>query len=359
MGVPTGLSGASAIALVRSYANEPTIPVDTDVLMMLNRGVEEVVRRIGGIRLWGQYYTENQQTNVVLNDDILDIVSANFSSSGSPLTQGALVYPMMQLEQGAFMDAAAGFPAVGFGPPQAYFIYQDSGQASSNALPVPSAPTLSTVTGTSAGTKIEVVTTYTNANGETPQSAVADLTPTTVQQVSVATPKSVSNATGYNIYAGAAGGPYYLQNTSGAIALGTSYTIPNPIVSSGTQPPSSNTATGVGQGGALTMQLYPSAMVGQVNVYYRARPLLWADTGTSSYTNLDSSAQEAVVLFTTMRVLQHRGRPGEAVQIWKPEYEAMIADLHESINRRTQAKSSQVRDVRDRSYPSAPWWMTS
>lgn len=357
MAVPVGQSGQAAISLVRDYANEPTLPADATVLTFLNRGVEEVVRRIGGIRLWAPYYTVDQQTSVFLNDDILEIVSANFSSSGSPLTAGALVYPMEALEQKTFMDAAAGFPAVGFGPPQAYFVYQDEGYASTNALPAPAAPVLSTIAGTSAGTEIEVVITYTNANGETTKSAVADITPTTAQQAVVATPQSYGNATGYHVYAGAVGGPYYQQDGGTATALGTSFTIPNPLVASGTQPPVSNTATGLGQGGSQQMQLYPAAMVGQVNIYYKARPQLWADATNTSYTNLDSSAQEAVVLFAVQRTLMYRGR-GDEVGPWRSEYEAMIADLKETINRRTIPKSGRVRDVMDRSFPSAPFWMT-
>lgn len=362
MAVPTGQSGQSAIALVRDYANEPTLPADSTVLTFLNRGVEEVVRRIGGIRLWKAYYTVANQTTVFLNDDVLEIVSANFSSSGNPYDQGALVYPMMALEQASFMDAAAGFPANGFGPPQAYFIYQDEGYASTNTLPAPAAPVLSTTSGTSTGTEIEAVITYTNTNasgatGETTASDASDITPTTAQQAVVATPQSYGNATGYHVYAGAVGGPYYLQDGGTATALGSSFTIPGTLVTGTATPPGSNTATGVGQGGSQQMQLYPSAMVGQVNIYYKARPQLWADATQNSYTNLDSSAQEAVILFATMRTLAYRGR-GDEIASWRSEYEATINDLKETMNRRVVPPSGRVRDVMDRSYPSAPYWMT-
>lgn len=369
MATPQGLSGQAAISLVRLYANEPNLPTDTNLLTFLNRCVEEVDRRIGGIRLWGQYPTVNMQTYIMLNDDVMDITGANFSmgnaaynstGSSSPLAQGALVYPMESLTQAQFFDAASGFPAVGFGPPQAYFIYQDQGTAPGTTLPVPPTPTLFSVAGTSSGALVEVVTTYVNTNGETTASAAADFTPTTTQQTAVASPNAVTNATGYNTYAGAQGGPYYKQNGSTPTALGTPFTIPNPVIGSGTQPPGTNTATGSGTGGAMTMQLYPAAITGQVNIYYRARPTLWSSTSSGTdFTNLDTSAQEAVVLLATVRVLQHRERAAEAKAIWQPEYEAMIASLTESINRRTQPKSGRVRDVRDRSFPSAPFWMTS
>jgi len=361
---PQGLSGAAAIALVQAYVNEPNLPASSTILLFLNRAVEEVDRRIGGIMLWQPYPTVNNQTFVQLNDDILEIKSANFSmgqanaantGSASPLAQGALVYPMTRLEQESFMDAAAGFPAVGFGPPQAYFIYQDAGTAPTTTLPVPPQAVLAVQPGTSPGTIVEVGVTYTSSAGETTLSPVSDITPNTAQVAQAQSPPGVSNATGYNVYAGAVGGPYYLQNAA-PITLGVPFNLPTPLLTV-TPPPGSNTATGAGTGGAMFMQLYPSAMVGQVNVYYRARPQLWADTTTNSWTNLDSSAQEAVVLFTVIRLLGNRGRSAET-DSWRKEYEALISDLRESIGRRTNPRSGQVRDVRGRGYPSGPWFLT-
>lgn len=356
MGTPQGESGASAIARVRAYANEPTYPIDATVLLFLNKGLEELVRRVGGIRLWQGYPTVNNQTTITLNDDVQDIVSANFSmgsanaantGSASPFAQGSLVYEMRALEQASFMDAAAGFPAVGFGPPQAYFVYMDRGTAPSQTLSVPAAPVLSVVTGTSNGVAVEVGNTYVNPNGETTLSAVASITPTATQAARVGSPAGHSNATGYNTYAGVVGGPYYKQNTT-TTALGSTFTIPNPRLAV-TQPPGTNTAIGAGTGGAMHMQLYPAAIIGQVNVYYRARPLLWADTTTASWTNLDTSAQEAAIIFATGRVLMSRGRADEWKSIWQPEFEAIVGDLKETLNRRTTPRSGQVRDVTGRS----------
>lgn len=364
MSSPQGYSGSGAIAQIRAYCDEPSLPVDATVLNFLNRGVEEVVRRIGGIRLWQGYPTVANQTTVTLNDDVLDIVSANFSmgqanstntGSASPFATGALVYPMEQLEQKAFMDAAAGFPAVGFGPPQAYFVYQDQGTAPTQTLSVPPQAQLALIAGTSNGLVVEAGVTLVNPNGETTLSAVASITPSTVQNAQVGSPPGQSNATGYNVYAGPVGGPYKKQNTT-VIALGTPFTVPSPMLTV-TAVPGSNTATGAGTGGAMLMQLYPAAMIGQVNIYYRARPQLWADATGASWTNLDTSAQEAVVIFGTMRTLMARSR-GDEVTPWRTEYESMISDLKESVNRRTTPKSGRVRDVTSRSFPSSPFWLS-
>ena len=360
MGTPQGESGATAIARVRAYANEPTLPVDAVMLTFLNKGLEEVVRRVGGIKLYGSYPTVTNQTTIILNDDVQDIVSANFSQgnanaantgSASPFAQGALVYPMFARSQAAFYDDAAGFPAVGFGPPQEYFIYSDYGTGPSQTLPAPLQAQLGIVTGTSNGVTVEVGLTYVNPSGETTIGTVADQAISTVQQAQVLSPQAVSNASGYNVYAGAVGGPYHLQSAS-PIALGVPFTIPYPLLTV-TIPPVTNTAIGAGTGGALSMQLYPAAIVGQVNIEYRARPLLWADNTSTSWTNLDTSIQEAAILFALSRVLAFRGRMDEWKSIWKDEYEAMCQDLKESIGRRTRPRSGQVRDVRNRSYPSA------
>lgn len=383
MGVPTGFTGQEVIALIRNYANEPNLPPDSVVLGFANQGLQEVGRRIGAPRLWAPYPTVVNQTTVQLNNDVLDVVSANFSignassqskGSASPFAQGTLVYPMTQLEQAAFMDAAAGFPAVGFGPPQAYFIYQDAGVAPSPALPIPPAPGLSVISAIAFLTWnagdwnigfwygpvptqiVEVGITLVDASGETPLSLVADASISTAQQVQVASPGQ-QGASGYNVYAGPVGGPYTLQNTGGPVGLGTAYDIPPPYLVTATQPPTVNTSGGAGGGGSLFMQLYPAAMAGQVNVYYRARPQVWADNTPNSWTNLDTSAQEAVVLYAVGKVLVARSRLVEWTQGFKADYEAMVESLRESIQRRTVPRSGQVRDVANRSFPSSPFWL--
>jgi hypothetical protein len=106
----------------------------------------------------------------------------------------------------------------------------------------------------------------------------------------------------------------------------------------------------------ITMQLFPPAMPGHVNVYYRGRPQLFADASTNSSTNMDTQAQEALVLWTCARVLEAVQRGDEAKDIFQPQYEDRIQKLKESIARRSAPKSGQVRDVRAISYPGMPWW---
>ena len=354
MAVPSGLSGQDAIALVRAYTSEAQLPPDAIVLRFLNRAIEEVERRIGGIRLFRGYPTVANQTVIVLDSDVQDIVSANFSQgsttnavlgngSTSPFAQGALIWPMKQYDQTAFFDYCQGFPSTTFGPPDAFFVYQDAGTAPGNALTPPDPPLVGPTAGQSDGVAIEIVTTLVNAVGETVPSGLTVITPDVTQTVYIASPPAQSNATGWNVYAGEFGG-YTLQNAS-PLTLGQPYTLPYPLVTGTAQPPSANTAIGSGTGGELRMQLYPAASIGQVNIYYRARPQLWADASSTSYTNLDTSAQEAAIIFATMRVLVNRQRGDEAKSLWQPEYEAMIADLKGSVGRRIGPKSGIVRDV--------------
>ena len=62
------------------------------------------------------------------------------------------------------MDAAAGFPAVGFGPPQAWFTYTDQGTAPGTTVPSPAAPVFAINSTASSSTvpSVQVVVTYVN-----------------------------------------------------------------------------------------------------------------------------------------------------------------------------------------------------
>lgn len=110
------------------------------------------------------------------------------------------------------------------------------------------------------------------------------------------------------------------------------------------------------QNNAMTMQVYPPAMAGQINLYYRARPFIWGDASSGSSSNIDSMAQEAVILWTCARALEARGRGDEAKTIFTPQYDAKIAELKETIARRVAPKSGQVRDVMSMSWPGRPPW---
>lgn len=233
----TGYTTLQAIAMVELSTNEPTYPVAAQMVTLLNRGVTEIERRLGGIRLVGTYPTIAEQTIQALNNDVQDILSCSWST-GPPTSQGALVYPMDPMDQAAFMDFAGGFPAVGFGPPTTYLIYRD-------------------------------------------------------------------------------------------------------------------------QSGVMELQVYPAAMIGQLNVYYRARPTLWTLTSaglSGNQTNLDPSMQEAVILWTCARVLEARGRGGEAKAIFEPQIQAIVEDLKTTVTRRTAPKHGQVRDIVGRGYPAAGRW---
>lgn len=366
MSSPTGLSAAAAIQRVIDYSNEPNLPGPATILRFLNAGLEEVVRRIGGIRLWAGYQTVVNQTMLTLNPDVQNVISANFSvgfvidgvsQNPSPFAQGSTVYPMTQLEQATFMDAAAGFPNVGFGPPQAYFVFEDQGSA---MVQPPVQPSIDIVAGTSNGATVEIVITFTNPLGESLPSPAADAALTVTDQALLESPLGDSNISGYNVYVGPIGGPYHLQNGSTPIPIGTSYLISGTPLTGTAVPPISNTANGPVNPGQLSMQLYPAAMLGQVNIYYRARPQLYADTSANSWTNLDSSAHESVVLYAVIRTLYNRQRAAEAKEIWEPEFNTLCPPISvkESLSRRTQPGAGQVRDVTNRSYPSSPWWMT-
>ena len=236
MAVPTGYSGSAAIAMVQIRTNEFGSLTSAQILSLLNAGVEQVTAELGAIRLVAAYPTTTGQIFQTLNEDIQDIFSVSFSTG--PIGQSSppiIVYPMQQLDQAQFMDTAAGFPGVGAGPPQWYFLEQDA-----------------------------------------------------------------SNV--------------------------------------------------------ITLQMYPPAMIGQLNIYYRGRPQLWADTTINSSTNLDTQAQEAVILWTCCRVLEAVQRGDESKDIFGPQYEDRITKLKDSIARRSVPKSGQVRDVRALSYPSTPWW---
>jgi hypothetical protein len=236
MAVPQGYSGSSAIAMVQIRTNEFTALTGQQILSLLNAGVEQVTAELGAVRLVAAYPTTTGQLFQVLNNDIADIFSVSFSTG--PIGQSSppiIVYPMWQLDQAQFMDTAAGFPGVGAGPPQWYFLETDA-----------------------------------------------------------------SNV--------------------------------------------------------ITLQMYPPAMIGQLNVYYRGRPQLWADTTINSSTNLDTQAQEAVILWTCCRVLEAVQRGDESKDIFGPQYDDRIMKLKDSIARRSVPKSGTVRDVRALSYPSSPWW---
>jgi hypothetical protein len=109
----------------------------------------------------------------------------------------------------------------------------------------------------------------------------------------------------------------------------------------------------------MTAQVYPPCMLGQLNVYYRARPQLWADTSVNSSTNVDTLAQETAILWACGRVLESVQRGDEAKDIFDPQYENRILKMKDAMARRSVPKQSVVTDVSSYVWPgsSTPWWL--
>lgn len=361
MATPRGYSGQSLITMIRNLSDEKTYPSDGTILSFANAAVEQVEEDLAGIRLFKSYPTNTGDNTIYLDQDVTSILDASFSigsPASGPLGAGAAppnVYPMRVLPPGQFMDYTAGFPSTGTGPPQACQIVQDQGNNPTTTLNVPNAPSLSTAAGTSSGETDTVAVTLVNVAGETTPSATSTQALQTTQQCAVGSPSGQFNATGYNVYASTDGINFFLQNAT-QIALGSSFTIPSPILTNTASPPGANTATGAGAGGALVLQIYPPAVPGFVNLYYLARPQLWADTSGTSYSNLDSSAQELVVIKGIIRTLKARSR-GDETATWQSEYDALLTRRQSTIAKRTQPRSGTVRDVQYINVPPWPWWL--
>lgn len=123
----------------------------------------------------------------------------------------------------------------------------------SAALNPPSAPTAAPASGGSlpASTQYDVEVTYTNGAGETTVStatltnATSSTCPTSGNcEILVTSPVASTNPTDYNVYVKTSGGSnYFLQNTSGPVAIGTNYTMTSENTSS-PNPPNSNSTGG-------------------------------------------------------------------------------------------------------------------
>ena len=107
----------------------------------------------------------------------------------------------------------------------------------------------------------------------------------------------------------------------------------------------------------MTAQVYPPCMLGQLNLYYRGRPQLWADTTTNSSTNLDTLSQEACILWTCCRMLEAVQRGDESKDIFQPQFETVIGKLKDSMARRSVPKRGRVTDVSSMgNWSTIPWW---
>jgi hypothetical protein len=114
-------------------------------------------------------------------------------------------------------------------------------------------------------------------------------------------------------------------------------------------------------GGTMTFQLYPAPSGGAgpnnggyVNLYYRQRPIPYADTATST-TNIDPIAQEPMILWACIEVLRARGRV-EDIPPFEKRYADTLARAKEYTRRRTSPPSGSVRDVYAMPSPASPYW---
>jgi hypothetical protein len=128
------------------------------------------------------------------------------------------------------------------------------------AAPSAPAPTTQTTGGNgtlAASTTYYVVITEVNPNGETTASANGSVTTGagTTNQITVSLPALSGTGTGFNIYAGTtSSGPFYKQNTATQTSSFIFGTSSNPLQTSGTQPPNTNTTSSLG---ATAMAITP------------------------------------------------------------------------------------------------------
>lgn len=119
-------------------------------------------------------------------------------------------------------------------------------------LPIaaPSPTALSqTAGGTNAATTYYVKETYTNANGETTASTEASLAVSANNYLVVASPPTIANATGWNVYISTATAIETKQNSS-PVVIGTSFTLSSPLNTTSAATPSVNSAYGLFQVGS-------------------------------------------------------------------------------------------------------------
>lgn len=108
--------------------------------------------------------------------------------------------------------------------------------------------------------------------------------------------------------------------------------------------------------GFQSFQLYPPAFAGLLNIYYRARPQVFADTTSNSTTNIDPQAQELMIYWTCARICEARERYAIA-KIFSDQFDSNLEESRTIIARRTAPKSGQVRDVTSSGRPGMPPWL--
>jgi hypothetical protein len=108
--------------------------------------------------------------------------------------------------------------------------------------------------------------------------------------------------------------------------------------------------------GYQTLQLYPPAFAGFLNLYYRSRPQTYADISQSSTTNMDPQAQELMIYWTCARICEAQERY-QIAGIFQSQFDKNLEESRDIIRRRTAPKTGQVRDVTSSGSPGTPpWW---
>jgi len=162
------------------------------------------------------------------------------------------------------------------------------------APPVAPVPTTVTSGGTVlAGTyKFEV--TYVNANGETTPSPFGSVTTTgSTSTITVPSPPTLLNATGYYVYATLIGGSTYArqQALGSPTAIGTNYVITAPTTSTGAVPPVTNTT---GQAAMTITSVNPGAWSN--NIYITVTATSLSSTSNFNLTVYQGGASSANIV---------------------------------------------------------------
>lgn len=107
--------------------------------------------------------------------------------------------------------------------------------------------------------------------------------------------------------------------------------------------------------GQITLQLFPFIPSnGFFNIYYKQRPILWATPPSTDVSTLDSTYQEAAILWACAEVCEARQRATQSKMFWD-RYEAQLEKMRATIRKRTRPRVGQVRDVTGTVF-NIPYW---
>ena len=106
--------------------------------------------------------------------------------------------------------------------------------------------------------------------------------------------------------------------------------------------------------GVMTLQLYPVIQTaGFINLYYKQRPALFADTTNNSVTNVDSMYQEAMITWACKAVCENRSQFGQPVQYFQGLFDKVLEQIKEDQALRQIPGRNRWHDVMGR---RGPYW---